>query len=105
MKLPPGEDLNEWIAVNGKSNLFFFLLDNLSVVLDFYNQINLIYGSITGMLNFLLSNLVSFNLFAHFFNRILYQIAVLLCLRVQSKPFLIFLFSQKIGTNICSRWS
>lgn len=32
MKLPEGEDLNEWLAVN---------------VVDFYNQINLLYGSIT----------------------------------------------------------
>jgi len=32
VKLPQGEDLNEWIAVN---------------TVDFYNQINLLYGSIT----------------------------------------------------------
>jgi len=32
VKLPDGEDLNEWLAVN---------------VVDFYNQINLLYGSIT----------------------------------------------------------
>ncbi|KAL9618536.1 MAG: hypothetical protein Q9160_006792 [Pyrenula sp. 1 TL-2023] len=32
VKLPEGEDLNEWLAVN---------------IVDFYNQINLIYGSIT----------------------------------------------------------
>ncbi|KAJ6155337.1 hypothetical protein N7470_005903 [Penicillium chermesinum] len=32
VKLPEGEDLNEWLAVN---------------VVDFYNQINLLYGSIT----------------------------------------------------------
>merc|ERR1711991_315003 len=30
--LPPGEDLNEWLAVN---------------TVDFFNQINLLYGSIT----------------------------------------------------------
>ncbi|RMD39656.1 hypothetical protein DV735_g5470, partial [Chaetothyriales sp. CBS 134920] len=32
VKLPEGEDVNEWLAVN---------------VVDFYNQINLLYGSIT----------------------------------------------------------
>lgn len=32
VKLPDGEDLNEWLAVN---------------IVDFYNQINLLYGSIT----------------------------------------------------------
>ncbi|KAK5295664.1 Mitotic exit network component [Cryomyces antarcticus] len=32
VKLPEGEDINEWLAVN---------------VVDFYNQINLLYGSIT----------------------------------------------------------
>ncbi|KAI4158148.1 MAG: hypothetical protein L6R39_000533 [Caloplaca ligustica] len=32
VKLPEGEDLSEWLAVN---------------VVDFYNQINLLYGSIT----------------------------------------------------------
>lgn len=32
VKLPPGEDLNEWLAVN---------------VVDFYNQINMLYGTIT----------------------------------------------------------
>ncbi|MCJ1298410.1 MOB kinase activator 1B [Hypocenomyce scalaris] len=32
VKLPDGEDVNEWLAVN---------------VVDFYNQINLLYGSIT----------------------------------------------------------
>ncbi|KAJ5645969.1 hypothetical protein N7490_002341 [Penicillium lividum] len=32
VKLPEGEDLNEWLAVN---------------VVDFYNQINLLYGSLT----------------------------------------------------------
>mmetsp|Transcript_9360 Transcript_9360/g.34332 ORF Transcript_9360/g.34332 Transcript_9360/m.34332 type:complete len:221 (-) Transcript_9360:633-1295(-) len=32
VQLPPGEDLNEWLAVN---------------VVDFYNQINLLYGTLT----------------------------------------------------------
>ena len=32
VKLPPNEDLNEWLAVN---------------IIDFFNQINLLYGSIT----------------------------------------------------------
>jgi len=32
VKLPPGEDINEWLAVN---------------TVDFFNQVNLLYGSIT----------------------------------------------------------
>lgn len=32
VKLPPGEDLNEWIAVN---------------TVDFFNQINMLYGTLT----------------------------------------------------------
>lgn len=32
VQLPPGEDRNEWLAVN---------------TVDFFNQINLLYGSIT----------------------------------------------------------
>lgn len=59
VKLPEGEDLNEWLAVNGerdaqtglntrcclKGLLTIFFLGIL--VVDFYNQINLLYGSIT----------------------------------------------------------
>ncbi|KAJ5753412.1 uncharacterized protein N7511_007565 [Penicillium nucicola] len=53
VKLPEGEDLNEWLAVNSQ---FFAValvwLDGVanvivSLVVDFYNQINLLYGSIT----------------------------------------------------------
>ncbi|PNY04993.1 MOB kinase activator 1-like [Trifolium pratense] len=32
VKLPPGEDLNEWLAVN---------------TVDFFNQVNLLYGTLT----------------------------------------------------------
>lgn len=49
VKLPDGEDLNEWLAVNGlcyaRSQLFE--ANKASSVVDFYNQINLLYGSIT----------------------------------------------------------
>ncbi|ATY64042.1 Mob1 phocein family [Cordyceps militaris] len=40
VKLPEGEDENEWLAVNSKKM-------SRSVVVDFYNQINLLYGAIT----------------------------------------------------------
>lgn len=51
VKLPEGEDENEWLAVNSK-----FLQPTrrepsqsltLCAVVDFYNQINLLYGAIT----------------------------------------------------------
>ncbi|WEW57170.1 Mitotic exit network component [Emydomyces testavorans] len=52
VKLPEGEDLNEWLAVN---RMICFLrkletatsLTNFATVVDFYNQINLLYGAIT----------------------------------------------------------
>lgn len=53
VKLPEGEDLNEWLAVNGMCARQFclscsWILTPLRVVVvDFYNQINLLYGSIT----------------------------------------------------------
>lgn len=54
VKLPEGEDLNEWLAVNGKISLGLVssrtrrLINILfDIVVDFYNQINLLYGSIT----------------------------------------------------------
>ena len=58
MKLPEGEDLNEWLAVNGMKYWIRYVevssrdgvtLNILScaTVVDFYNQINLLYGSIT----------------------------------------------------------
>jgi hypothetical protein len=52
VKLPEGEDLNEWLAVNGKSPSRWRLkstacLLTVKPVVDFYNQINLLYGSIT----------------------------------------------------------
>ncbi len=60
VKLPEGEDLNEWLAVNGEEWVFCrcmrvsgyegYMADegmNGTTVVDFYNQINLLYGSIT----------------------------------------------------------
>jgi MOB kinase activator 1 len=49
VKLPEGEDKDEWLAVNGEAqqeNTYGFANLNCAVV-DFYNQINLLYGSIT----------------------------------------------------------
>ena len=51
--LPEGEDLNEWLAVNGRTPLRPIgrrtkLMELCPlIVVDFYNQINLLYGSIT----------------------------------------------------------
>jgi len=49
VKLPEGEDLSEWLAVNGVEEHWHPLrsLGLQGVVIDFYNQINLLYGSIT----------------------------------------------------------
>lgn len=54
VQLPDGEDLNEWIAVNSKYCIVCVsmvvalnaLLSVLSAV-DFFNQINMLYGTIT----------------------------------------------------------
>lgn len=48
VKLPEGEDKDEWLAVNSKhtcTSLRTWL--TYMAVVDFYNQINLLYGSIT----------------------------------------------------------
>ena len=48
VQLPEGEDLNEWIAVN--SEYFSPRRHELSLSLpavDFFNQINMLYGTIT----------------------------------------------------------
>ena len=65
VKLPEGEDLNEWLAVNGKLNhlelhpdvggaehdtrtlIEYPTLSCKTTVADFYTQVNLLYGSIT----------------------------------------------------------
>lgn len=51
VKLPEGEDINEWLAVNGTSEEYGVteqVTDHrCETVVDFYNQINLLYGSIT----------------------------------------------------------
>lgn len=51
VKLPEGEDLNEWLAVNGMLWTKRFQggaqAHEIDIVVDFYNQINLLYGSIT----------------------------------------------------------
>lgn len=49
--LPEGEDLNEWVAVNSKQTTQTLLFcSNLMVsflAVDFFNQINMLYGTIT----------------------------------------------------------
>lgn len=65
--LPDGEDLNEWVAVNSKSkfyftksmssvSVFFFFYSSINelyrffyrcLAVDFFNQINMLYGTIT----------------------------------------------------------
>ena len=55
--LPEGEDNNEWVAVNSKCEKLSFLLWRLIsltfsfchffVAVDFFNQINMLYGTIT----------------------------------------------------------
>jgi len=54
VKLPEGEDLNEWLAVNGERRQAAIHWSKSKArltppppVVDFYNQINLLYGSIT----------------------------------------------------------
>ncbi|EFZ02097.1 Mob1/phocein family protein [Metarhizium robertsii ARSEF 23] len=51
VKLPEGEDENEWLAVNSGLSRFrqdWIIVSVLTVaVVDFYNQINLLYGAIT----------------------------------------------------------
>lgn len=51
VKLPEGEDENEWLAVNGECTCPCTedkkRANDLAIVVDFYNQINLLYGSIT----------------------------------------------------------
>jgi MOB kinase activator 1 len=48
VKLPEGEDENEWLAVNSKASSFVSASrTDAPVVVDFYNHINLLYGSIT----------------------------------------------------------
>lgn len=55
VQLPDGEDLNEWVAVNSKKSRTFiplpFLLSYFFFLhfpaVDFFNQINMLYGTIT----------------------------------------------------------
>lgn len=50
--LPEGEDLNEWVAVNSKYPIFAVKVIRLYIstfvsAVDFFNQINMLYGTIT----------------------------------------------------------
>jgi MOB kinase activator 1 len=52
VKLPEGEDENEWLAVNStwdlaQSGCLHKRILTWAIVVDFYNQINLLYGAIT----------------------------------------------------------
>lgn len=44
VRLPEGEDVNEWIAVNSRN---FFELCIIFLVVDFFNQISMLYGTIS----------------------------------------------------------
>lgn len=48
--LPEGEDLNEWVAVNSKTINHSFCISKIKYhvsAVDFFNQINMLYGTIT----------------------------------------------------------
>ncbi|KAK4785762.1 hypothetical protein SAY86_002451 [Trapa natans] len=57
VRLPPGEDINEWLAVNSKR--FLYSAKNSShqsfpdssyafgAAVDFFNQVNILYGTLT----------------------------------------------------------
>ena len=59
VRLPPGEDINEWLAVNSNILPFRLQFSPNSVVplklacllcfaaVDFFNQVNLLYGTLT----------------------------------------------------------
>ena len=49
VKLPEGEDENEWLAVNSEEIMQGYrrICTDCEAVVDFYNHINLLYGSIT----------------------------------------------------------
>lgn len=49
VQLPEGEDVNEWIAVNSKLNHLGNVTDDFIAfsAVDFFNQINMLYGTIT----------------------------------------------------------
>lgn len=48
--LPEGEDLNEWVAVNSMQSgiqIYHYCNVNYFAAVDFFNQINMLYGTIT----------------------------------------------------------
>lgn len=47
VKLPQGEDLNEWLAMNGWFFPHYVYLYILFSVVDFFNQVTMLYGTIT----------------------------------------------------------
>ena len=52
VKLPEGEDLNEWLAVHGESKYsglsFSPSMRSLSLLaVDFFNHLNMLYGTVT----------------------------------------------------------
>jgi len=58
VKLPPGEEENEWLAVHGSLLLLLLFLSKLKfikfnfsifqyLVVDFFNRVNLIYGTLS----------------------------------------------------------
>ncbi|KAG8391311.1 hypothetical protein BUALT_Bualt01G0174700 [Buddleja alternifolia] len=47
VRLPPGEDLNEWLAVNSKYRFISNDFSSLISPVDFFNQVNILYGTLT----------------------------------------------------------
>ncbi len=60
VRLPPGEDINEWLAVNGKLqrvvsivickvHLTYSVIISIGyqIAIDFFNQVVLLYGGVT----------------------------------------------------------
>jgi hypothetical protein len=50
VQLPEGEDLNEWLAVHGVSDLCYVDHEHVmrsSSAVDFFNHLNMLYGTVT----------------------------------------------------------
>lgn len=47
VQLPEGEDLNEWIAVHGQLSSVVDNNSSLISVVDFFNHVNMLYGTIS----------------------------------------------------------
>src|ERR1700733_1877616 len=66
VKLPPGEDTNEWLAVNStylfcncNFEILYYVSNLFKIAVDFFNQVNLLYGSITEFCTPAVCNVIS----------------------------------------------